>query len=285
MRARYFISTAILAALITPAAPAMAADVFGPLRGTQYGGPAMTPVTSWEGGYFGGFAGLTNVRANAPDGFKDFLDHELRLNAFANNTGIANWIEIPDRRNQGGSFGFFAGYNYQIDEAVLGVEFDYSRSNRKAVASDSLARVTSLDGLFGNEGSLEGESGAVTMSGESKLHLRDLMTLRARAGYTIGSMLPFVTGGLALANYTRTYTATRNVRVVSGPETGNTFTQTYGPERKSGFGIGLAAGAGVDVGVTENLFVRGEWQYLHFNDLGGIKADINNFRAGAAVKF
>ena len=281
MRARYFISTAILAALIAPAAPAMAADVFGPLRGTQYGGPAMKPVVAWQGAYFGGFAGLTNVRANAPDGFKDFLNHELRRNAFASNTQIGNWIEIPDRRKQGKSFGFFAGYNYQIDEAVIGVEFDYTRSNRTIAASDSLRRATSLNGLAG----LDGETGSVTMSGESNLQIRDLMTLRARAGYTFGSMMPFVTGGLALASYTRTYSATRRVEVLTGGSIGQIFTQTYGPDRKSGFGIGLAAGAGVDVGVTENLFVRGEWQYLHFQDLGGIKADINNFRAGAAVKF
>lgn len=281
MRARHFISTAILAALIAPAIPAAAADYFGPLRGTQYGGPTMTPVVSWQGGYFGGFAGIANVRANAPEGFKDFLNHELRRNAFANNTQIADWIEIPDRRNQGRSFGFFAGYNYQIDEAVIGVEFDYTRSDRSIVASDSLRRATALDGLAG----LAGETGAVTMSGESSLHIRDLMTLRARAGYTFGSMMPYVTGGLALANYTRTYTATRNVEVLTGAAIGEVFTQVYGPEKKTGYGIGLAAGAGVDVGVTENLFLRGEWQYLHFHDLGGIKADINNFRAGAAVKF
>lgn len=280
MRARYFISTAILAALIAPAAPAMAADIFGPLRGTQYGGPAMKPVVAWQGAYFGGTAGLTNVRANAPDGFKDFLNHELRRNAFANNTGIANWIEIPDRRNQGSSFGFFAGYNYQIDEVILGIEVDYTRSNRTVLASDSLSRATSLDGIGGIP---EGQSGNVTMSGEARVQIRDLMTLRARAGYTIGSMMPFVTSGLALANYSRTYAATRTI------DPHNDIFQeqirNYGPETKSGFGIGLAAGAGVDVSVTENLFLRGEWQYLHFDNLGGIKSDINNFRAGAAVKF
>lgn len=265
--------------------PAVAADLFGPLRGTHSSMPQLTPVHVWDGAYFGGFAGMTNLRATPRSGFREFLDHELRLNAFANNTGISNWVSLPSKRDQATSFGFFAGYNFQFDEAVLGFEFDYTRGNNAVAASDSLRRATPLNGLNGNLGSLAGETGAVTMSGESRVQVRDLMTLRARAGYTYGSMLPFVTGGVALARYSRSYTATQRVRVTSGAEAGSIFTRTYGPDTKSGYGFGLAAGAGMDVAVTENLFLRGEWQYLHFRDLGGIRADLNNFRAGAAVKF
>ena len=265
--------------------PAAAADLFGPLRGTHSSMPRLTPVHNWDGAYFGGFAGATNLRATPRSGFREFINHELRLNAFATNTGIRSWVSLPSKRNQATSFGFFAGYNFQFDEAVLGFEFDYTSGNSTVVAGDSLTRVTNLDGLHGNLGPLAGETGAVTMSGESRVQVRDLMTLRARAGYTYGSMLPFVTGGVALARYSRSYTATQSVRVTSGPEVGSIFTRTYGPDTKSGYGFGLAAGAGMDVAITENLFLRGEWQYLHFRDLGGVRADLNNFRAGAAVKF
>ena len=110
--------------------PAVAADLFGPLRGTHSSMPQLTPVHVWDGGYFGGFAGMTNLRATPRSGFREFLDHELRLNAFANNTGIGNWISLPSKRNQGTSFGFFAGYNFQFDEAVLGFEFDYTRGKQ-----------------------------------------------------------------------------------------------------------------------------------------------------------
>lgn len=262
--------------------PAVAADLFGPLRGTHSGMPQLTPVHVWDGAYFGGFAGMTNLRAIPRSGFREFLDHELRLNAFASNTGIRNWVSLPAKRNQTTSFGFFAGYNFQFDEAVLGFEFDYTRGNNAVVARDSLTRVTDLDGLHDNFGPLAGQTGAVTMSGESRLQVRDLMTLRARAGYTYGSMLPFVTAGAALARYSRSYSATQDVNPTLQPPLADT---NYGPDTKSGYGFGLAAGAGMDVAVTENLFLRGEWQYLHFRDLGGIRADLNNFRAGAAVKF
>ncbi|MCG6121657.1 MAG: outer membrane beta-barrel protein [Microvirga sp.] len=283
MRASIFAGMAIAAVIV--AAPAQSADLFGSLRGTQNVHPGqtvhngMTPVTTWQGAYFGGFAGIASGQANPGRSLQSFLGRELRLNTFENRNGLSNWISLPAGKEKGKNFGVFAGYNFQFDEAVLGFEADYTRLNLRLTSTDSLTRVIGdLTGLFG----LEGQPGNVTMTGRSNLHLKDLMTLRARAGYTAGSFMPFVTAGVALANYELSQSAERRVVVLG---TGQTATAAYGPQNKSGFAFGFAGGAGVDVALGQNGFMRGEWQYAHFRDIQGVKATLHNIRAATGVRF
>jgi opacity protein-like surface antigen len=54
---------------------------------------------------------------------------------------------------------------------------------------------------------------------------------------------------------------------------------------KTAWSIGLVAGLGVDVALTQNAFLRAEWQYVRFADFTGVAADINTLRAGAGLKF
>lgn len=277
MRASILAGMAVAA--IAVAAPAQAADLFGPLRGTQNAHHGMTPVESWQGGYFGGFAGAATGQANPGRSLQTFLARELRLNAFENRNNISSWIALPAGKARGKNFGVFGGYNYQYDEVVLGFEADYTRMNLRMNSRDSLTRgIADLTGLTG----LAGEAGIVTMTGRSSLDIKDLFTLRGRAGYTVGSFLPFVTAGVAIAHYEAMRSGQRDVTVIN---TGQTFTETYGPQRRSGYAFGFAGGAGVDVAVGANGFVRGEWQYAHFRDIQGIKANLHNFRAATGVRF
>src|SRR5688572_25664397 len=46
--------------------------------------------------------------------------------------------------------------------------------------------------------------------------------------------------------------------------------------------IGWMGGAGVDMAVLPNLFVRGEWELVHFPKVGGTSLTVNTFRAAAA---
>ncbi|KKC40885.1 hypothetical protein WH87_01570 [Devosia epidermidihirudinis] len=71
-------------------------------------------------------------------------------------------------------------------------------------------------------------------------------TVRARAGFAVDRFLPYVTGGLSWANVTASNAAL-------------SVQDTY---------VGWAAGAGVEVAVTDNISVKGEYLYL---DLGGAK--------------
>jgi len=68
-------------------------------------------------------------------------------------------------------------------------------------------------------------------------------TLRGRVGYAFDAILPYVTGGLALVD-------------VNGSGPGYAVSETQ---------VGLAAGAGVEVGVTENVSVKAEYLWTGFN--------------------
>jgi len=41
----------------------------------------------------------------------------------------------------------------------------------------------------------------------------------------------------------------------------------------------------MDVAVLPNVFVRGEWEYIAFALLGGIRPNINTGRVGVGMKF
>jgi outer membrane immunogenic protein len=275
MRAK-FLTTVTLLALAAASPSAHAADF---LRGTQYGAP-MTPTHVWDGAYFGAFAGITNGNANFKDGLARQIAYEQRDALFETRNRTANWLSISTANGQDQSFGFFAGFNYQYDEAVLGFEVDFTRARMTLRSSDSCSRaVAGLARRTGPGGSLAGTPGSVTMTGRSSIELKNLVTMRARAGYTIGSFLPFVTAGFALTDYTVTHTADRLVPLQSPtPVRVAHFT-------KSRIGLGMTAGVGADVAVSENAFLRAEWQYIHFPNLNGVRVNVNALRAGAAVKF
>jgi outer membrane immunogenic protein len=261
------------------ASQANAADFsLGPLRGTHYGAP-MATTHVWDGAYFGGFAGYTDGRADLKGSLQQQMRHEQRNNAFENRVRTADWLVLPPKHQRERAFGFFAGFNYQYDEAVLGFEADFTRIGLSITSSDSMARTVDHDGLFSGSTSLAGETGPVTISGSGTVALNNLMTLRARAGYTMGSFLPFVTAGLALTDYTVTLRATRLAPLQSNTPV------IIADSRKKAIGLGLAFGLGADVAVSENAFLRGEWQYAHFPDLSGTKVNINTIRAAAGVKF
>jgi outer membrane immunogenic protein len=277
MRFRTFTTATLLASIAGFAPAAFAADFsFGPLRGTQYGAP-MGQTHIWDGGYFGAFASVTNGSARVGNGLRNQISHEQRLSTFENNVQTANWLSLPTANGRKNTFGFFAGLNYQYDEAVLGFEVDFTRAHLSMTSADSLTRVVALDGLFLNGVDLAGQTGAVTITGSSSVRLKNMATLRARAGYTMGSFLPFVTAGAALTDYTVTHTAYRSVNA-SAPE-------RIAHYSKSRIGLGLAAGLGVDVAVAENAFLRAEWQYAVFPSLDGVRVNVNNLRAAAGVKF
>ena len=75
----------------------------------------------------------------------------------------------------------------------------------------------------------------------------------------------------------------RSFNVFTG--TGDRTVQRLEKARNGVVNVGLAVGLGVDVAVTSNLFLRGEWQYVHFRDFAGTQASINNLRAAAGLKF
>jgi outer membrane immunogenic protein len=160
----------------------------------------------------------------------------------ANTTGI---------NLSGGLVGGTAGYNYQIGNAVIGLEGDIDWAN--------------LNGTTTSTGCPVGCSTSDSW----------LSTVRGRAGYAFGGILPYITGGLAL---------------------GDIRAATPGFAGASDTNAGWTAGGGIEFALPGNWSAKAE--YLHV-DLGRFNCGLdcglattdnvsmhdNIFRAGVNYRF
>ncbi|MEI8145735.1 MAG: hypothetical protein WCH83_09755, partial [Alphaproteobacteria bacterium] len=62
---------------------------------------------------------------------------------------------------------------------------------------------------------------------------------------------------------------------------------TNNPARvtNSQIATGFTVGTGLDVLLSQNLFLRAEYQYLRFHSLGGVAITMHTARAGVALKY
>jgi outer membrane immunogenic protein len=142
--------------------------------------------------------------------------------------GHSNWDTSSDRIGlSGGLVGGTAGYNWQIGSAVLGLEGDIDWANLKGSNASTLCPL--------------GCSTSDTW----------LSTVRGRAGYAFGGVLPYVTGGLAV---------------------GDIRAATPGFPGASNTNAGWTAGAGIEVGLTGNWSAKAEYLYV---DLGRFNCGVS----------
>lgn len=275
----------LLAAVATTflAASAQAADLdLGPLRGTGHSyGSDLGPVADWSGVYIGGFGGYGQSNFENKNGSKDLVLSVFRNSLVENEYEISNLLHIKSKDARDKAFGGFIGYNYQLDETVLGLEADYTVINLRGTSTDEINRRMSLS---------NGETDIVRLRGTGQTELKNYGTIRVRAGYTVGAAMPFVTAGVALGQI-----ETTNSALIHWSREGSTGTYAcFGaagcsrPEltnSKSTVAVGFTAGAGLEYMLTDNIFLRGEYQYAFFNDFDGHKFNLNVVRGGAGVKF
>ena len=104
----------------------------------------------------------------------------------------------------GGLFGGTVGYNYQVGNAVLGLEGDLG-----------WARIT-------------GSSGSVLNGVNYSTYLQWLSSVRGRVGYAFDRLLPYVTGGLAVGDVRNTIATP--FTTLNGSTTGTGWTVGAGLE-------------------------------------------------------
>ena len=63
------------------------------------------------------------------------------------------------------------------------------------------------------------------------------------------------------------------------------ITDTQSNSKNNAIIGGVAAGLGMDVALTPNVFLRGEWEFVAFGPVGGIRSNINTARVGLGVRF
>ena len=147
---KYLLSSVAALGLVAAGA-ASAADL--PARSGPVMAPVYAPIFTWTGFYVGANAGYAWGRVDSAQ------------------IGIAAPWNKPD----GFVGGAQIGYNYQVGQAVFGVEADFQGADLKASVRD----------VFGNSASNE---------------LNWFGTVRGRVGFAIDRFMPYITGGLAYGN-------------------------------------------------------------------------------------
>jgi outer membrane immunogenic protein len=140
-----------LAAVAALTGSAAAADLSQPAPAPYYKAPVYAPVYNWSGFYIG---------INGGGGW-----------------GTSNWTSAGGLNTSGGLVGGTVGYNYQLNQVVLGVEGDIDWadiSGNKTAAGLCAFGCTTKDSW--------------------------LSTVRGRVGYAADRFMPYVTGGLALGD-------------------------------------------------------------------------------------
>ncbi|MCA1999369.1 MAG: hypothetical protein LDL25_06230 [Hyphomicrobiales bacterium] len=260
------IALALTLAALLPGGRALAADY---LRGSYGGEVAPRAVApDWAGIYAGAHLGITSGQSD-PSNLRSGLVSAANPPSALTNT-VTNMLGLREANKQGASYGGFVGVNWQWDEAVLGVEADYTYANiRPGSVTSGSSTVTS------------GVTFNVSTTTDGQVRLRDWGTLRGRAGYAMGAFMPYLTAGVAFGNIDGRVSLSGSW-TSTAPASG-TFSSQAG---RRGISYGGVIGAGLDMQFLPNTFLRAEWQYLRF-EAGSERpqVSINTARVAGGVKF
>lgn len=275
--------TALAMALVAVAHTAQAADLpdltdMPVLRGGFVGDP---PPMRWQGVYVGGQAAYGSADMNFSGSNDALIARALGPNNIITSTAQSVGGAFGKLTTHQQAFGGFAGYNSQWDDVVLGVEANYMHGNFKgtsSVAPVPLTYVTPFaDGFYHTIG----------LNSSRTISITDMGTIRARAGYAIGSFLPYVFGGFALGradiSSNVTITDRSDATFAGSPSAPATvYSATDGISGKMLYGY--TAGLGTEAMLFGNLFARAEWEYIRFVNAGA-DVNINTVRGGLGYKF
>jgi opacity protein-like surface antigen len=270
----------LLAAVMMGAAScAQAADMpdLPILRGSYVDGLTTSQV-NWQGFYVGGQGGYGSsdekfAGSNA-NMLATLLDHNV-----VQQMQVSQWnLGLAGQSARSSAYGAFAGYNWQWDDVVVGLEASYvhgsfggaSRATKELVSGSALS-----DTFFHD----------VAVDSSASISISDMATFRARAAYAWGCFLPYMFGGFALgkADIARSVTIHDAVSTtINGPFTPlATLNATDAVHNHLIYGY--TAGLGVDVNLIGGLFMRAEWEYVRFTSQ--VDTNINTVRAGLGYKF
>jgi outer membrane immunogenic protein len=204
---------------------------------------------NWSGLYIGAYGGVA-----ASDGLLD--DAYCRNNISGTDPGNppcnGGAPELYGAAVDGNAFtiGGLLGYNLQLDSGVVvGVESDLGFGGR-------------------GKGNFESSVNGVSSFEKGEIDIGLNGSTRLRAGYAIDRLLPYITGGVAYAQYD-----TKMLRE-------NPVENRFG----DGSFVGWTAGAGMNYAVTSNIIFGVEYRYTDYGSdtlllLSNADTDTNSFEA------
>jgi outer membrane immunogenic protein len=267
--------------LIGLLSPAFAADYELPtLRGTETFIPARPVYFSWEGFYAGGQVSYSSLQSDFSGATQPLIAFSLRNSTLESQMMPDQWPVLGSRATGAAGFGGFVGYNFQWDNAIIGLELNYTHASLNAAAPSSpIGRSQTVGGLIND----------VSIDSSGVLHVTDFATTRARLGWAIGNFMPYATIGLAFGRADEAVSTNVTVTQFDPSTTPPTFVGTlFFPNAQSKNGAylyGFSGGGGLDFALTQNIFARADYEYIQWQRLWQIESGIHNFRAGLGVKF
>lgn len=223
------------------AAPAMAADL--PVKA-----PPIAPASAtqnWSGFYVGANAGGTWAYSGDPTTAASCA----AAPGFAGGSYFAcgdiaaiNALGTGSMSGTGFTGGAQAGYNWQINSTVVGIETDFGAFGAKAsrMAAGNLPVAGSL--------------ATVTESVDANW----LFTARGRLGWVFNNLLAYVTGGLAVTHLKSSDSYVDNL---------GGFGPGFGAWSASETKAGWTLGAGAEYALNRNWSVRAEYLYVRFDSI------------------
>jgi opacity protein-like surface antigen len=220
-----------------------------------------TARVNWQGFYVGGqgsWGGSNMNFAGANDGLATGLFAYSPIDSLT----LVPGLEKSSSTSAG--FGGFTGYNWQWEDVVIGVEASYLHQDLFGSSNPRAFRYLDSNGVLQTQA-----------SSIASAELKDFGSLRLRGGYSFGSFLPYMFGGLA-AGRADIY---RSVSLVGNFDPLVTATSSQKDHFVSGYSFGL----GMDVMLCAGLFMRLEYEYQRFTPT--VDINVNTVRAGLGYKF
>jgi opacity protein-like surface antigen len=250
------------------------------LRGSNAYDMGMPAYHRWSGFYIGGQGGFTGARMNFNKAGQSLLAEALRNTTIENEFQVSSWPQPSEGHGSGFTYGGFIGYNWQWDDAVLGLELNYNRSSFSSSGSDSISRIITTSDDYQYD---------VTATASGSAKVTDFGTFRVRGGYVVGAFMPYGTVGLAIGLVNVAKTANVSYPAPTDLLGGQPVLPAVNisvSEIKNGvIAVGYSAGLGFDYEVMPGVFVRGEYEYVGFPSVKDFGINISTVRGGVGVKF
>jgi opacity protein-like surface antigen len=277
---------------------AQAADMPDFLRGSLPASSA--PTRNWDGWYAGGDVSYSAAAVDLSQSLVGLTNSIFRNSTLEQPTSELSALNKVN--TQGTGFGAFVGRNWQWDDVVLGVEANYNYLNNLSASSANSIGPLAISNPPG-ENPPPGYTDVynVKLTGAASAQVKDMITFRGRAGWAFGDFLPYIFGGVAVGrmDIARSVSSnvSENVYATTTDAFGNTVTtlvssnalpslsQVQSQERTNNFVAGWTAGLGMEYMLWNNIFLRGEWEYVKFMSVENTNVTLNSVRAGLGYKF
>ena len=284
----------ICALVVALPSGALAADLdgdFDALRGAQQVG---SPTYSRWSGIYGGFQfgeefdGADFRGVAGPD-----ISIISGLDAGFNGVPLGNFPNLSSINTEKQSYSAFLGYNFQFESAVVGLELNFSMTPLNASVTDAESH------RYFQTANSTTYLADYNVNTSAAVRLQDYGSMRGRFGWVFGNFLPYSFGGLVVSQINSSKSVNVNYCGEESPYTCSNPPPASNPPPPAPIGgnwtlsdqnngkwyFGFVAGVGLDYALTQNIFLRGELEYIQFGSPDNIKLSTTSARIGAGLKF